>query len=152
MATTPDPECSLTLRRVFNARIEKVFSAWTDPAALSRWFGPGGFSVIRSTVDLTVGGQYEIVLLPPEGESITHSGTYVAIERPHSLVFTWVLQDQPCAGSTGQRVETLVSLDFTAVGQATELRLTHERLPNRAACDGHLFGWSGSFDSLDAFL
>lgn len=152
MATAIDRECSLSLRRVFDAPIEKVFNAWTDPAALAQWFGPEGFSVIASTIDLTVGGSYEIVLRPPEGEPITHSGTYVAITRPSALVFTWVLQDQPCSGGTGQCAETLVSLDFKSLGQSTELSLMHERLPNKAAVDGHLFGWNGSFDALNAFL
>jgi uncharacterized protein YndB with AHSA1/START domain len=33
---------SLTLKRFYPVASEKVWRAWTDPQALSRWFGPGG--------------------------------------------------------------------------------------------------------------
>lgn len=33
---------SLTLERFHPVAPEKVWRAWTDPRALSRWFGPGG--------------------------------------------------------------------------------------------------------------
>jgi len=139
----------LVIKRQFSAPIERVFAAWTDADVLARWFGPEGFVVTRSTVDLSVGGAYEIEIQSPDGQLIKHFGHYMEISVPNKLVFTWILEDQACQGSEGQCAETLVSIAFTRIDQATEITLTHEHLPDQAAYDGHAFGWNSSFDSLE---
>ena len=142
----------LALKRVFNAPIEQVFEAWTSAKILAHWFGPEGFIVKTAEVDLQVGGKYLIILQPPAGEAIRHFGEYLVIAPPSRLVFTWVLQNQICQGSVNQCAETLVTLDFKRVGRATEIQLSHERLPNKEAYDGHAFGWASSFDCLETYL
>lgn len=144
-------EC-LSLTRVFSASIERVFAAWTQPAVLAKWFGPQGYAVIYTTVDLSVDGAYEIVIESPEGQSVRHFGQYLQIIKPTKLVFTWMLDGQPCQGSANQCAETLVTIDFKALGQSTEITLTHEQLPGQQALDGHSFGWNACFDSLQLML
>ena len=139
----------LVLKRLFSAPIERVFTAWAKAEVLSRWFGPEGFVVTRATVNLSVGGAYDIEIQAPDGKLIRHFGQYIEINAPKKLVFTWMLEDQACQGSEGQCAETLVSIEFIQMGKATELTLTHERLPDQAALDGHAFGWNSSFDSLE---
>jgi uncharacterized protein YndB with AHSA1/START domain len=57
MATTnPTSETVLQLKRTFAAKREKVFQAWTDPAALLQWFIPSDeVSTSHAEVDLRVG-------------------------------------------------------------------------------------------------
>jgi uncharacterized protein YndB with AHSA1/START domain len=62
------------------------------------------------------------------------SGTYVEIDRPRKLVFTWT-------GPLTNNVDTLVTVEFTPRGDETELVLTHERLPTSAIIEGHTKGW-----------
>jgi len=142
----------LTLRRVFNAPIESVFAAWTKAEVLARWFGPVGFTVTASDIDLRKGGAYLIALRSPEGAAIKHFGEYVEVTPPERLVFTWQLENQACGGSNNQYAETLVSIDFNRAGESTEVRLTHEHLPSKEAYDGHEFGWHSTFDSFEDFV
>jgi uncharacterized protein YndB with AHSA1/START domain len=142
----------LTLRRVFNAPIERVFDAWTKTDALASWFGPAGLAVTTAKIDLRKGGEYLIILQSPEGMAIKHFGEYVEVTPPERLVFTWLLENQACGGCRDQCAETLVSIDFKRVSESTEIRLTHEHLPNKEAYDGHVFGWSSTFDSFEEFV
>lgn len=151
-SATSSAHATLTLRRAFNAPIERVFDAWTKAEVLASWFGPVGFTVTASEIDLRKGGEYLIALRSPEGVAIKHFGEYVEITPPERLVFTWRLENQACSGSKNQCAETLVSIDFMRVKTSTEIRLTHEHLPNKEAYDGHEFGWSSTFDSFEDFL
>ena len=42
----------LVLKREFAAPIEKVFAAWTQANVLAKWFGPDGFTVSSSEINL----------------------------------------------------------------------------------------------------
>lgn len=142
----------LTLRRVFNVSIERAFEAWTKAEVLASWFGPVGFAVTTSEINLRRGGEYLIVIQSPEGVVIKHFGEYVEVTPPERLVFTWLLENQACSGGKNQCAETLVSIDFRRVGESTEIRLVHEQLPSKEARDGHAFGWSSTFDSFEFFV
>ena len=143
---------TLTLERVFNASVDKVFDAWTKAEVLAQWFGPVGFTVVRSDVDCRVEGKYEIVIQSPDNNQIRHFGEYLVVDNNQKLVFTWILEDQACEGSEGQLATTLVELDFVAEGPSTRLILKHEKLPDQKSMDGHQFGWSSSFDSLAEYI
>ena len=142
----------VTVTRMFDASPERVFDAWTSASQLAKWFGPSECVVDEVVCDLKVGGEYAITLILPTGDRARQSGIYKKIDRPVSLVFTWVLADQPCEGSEGAHAETLVSLDFRPVGAGTELTLTHEGLPTDAAKVAHMQGWVGSLASLAEFV
>ena len=143
---------ALSLTRQFDAPIDQVFDAWTNPEVIARWFGPEGFKVVNKHIELHVGGKYQIDILSPNDEVIKHFGEYVEITPPIKLVFTWKLENQACEGSKGQSANTLVSISFFSHGEETELHLVHEQLPDKAAYDGHSFGWNSSFDSLSQLL
>jgi uncharacterized protein YndB with AHSA1/START domain len=46
----------IVLVRVLNHPRDKVFAAWTDPAALSVWYGPSGLSIETHEADIREGG------------------------------------------------------------------------------------------------
>ncbi len=145
-------ENTLCLRRRFNAPRAQVFRAWTDPQALKQWFGPEGFTVSSAEIDLCIDGAYRVAMYGPKGEQCCHHGVYREIKPPEKLVFTWMLEGQPCEGSEKRSTETLVTVEFHDHGGSTEVVLTHEFLPDPKSRDGHHFGWSGSFDGLGRFL
>lgn len=144
---------SILIERVFPAAIDRVFAAWTTADLLNLWFGPEGFRVTESQINLAVGGDYKITIESPEGQTITHYGTYVAIDAPSQLSFTWILDNQDCVGSRDQCTNTLVSIELEALTEATtKVSLLHEQLPDQEACNGHSFGWRSSFESLAILL
>jgi uncharacterized protein YndB with AHSA1/START domain len=138
---------ALRLSRRFKAPREAVFRAFTDPVALTKWFGPEGVSVGNVKVDLRPGGTYSMVFNHADGGSHGLSGVYREILPPERLVMTLVWDDGDLAG-----LETLVTLEFAAAGAETELTLTHEKLPSQNALDLHNQGWTSSFICLDQIL
>lgn len=125
---------------------EEVWRAWTEPQALSRWFGTGRpGAVAEAEVDLRVGGRYRIVSRDPNGETHDVSGEYLEVAAPRRLAFTWAWR------STPERVSR-VSIDFIAQAGGTTLRFVHDRFFDAQACINHERGWQPAFAQLEAFL
>ena len=64
-----DSEIKLVINKNINASVEKVYEAWTDPALIKKWFGPGGMTVPNAETDLEVGGEYLIHMHDADAES-----------------------------------------------------------------------------------
>jgi len=137
---------SLHLTRRYPVAPEKVWRAWTDPQALSVWFGPGdGQSVVRADMDVQVGGRYTIAFRTQDGEQHQVSGEYQEVLPPRRLRFTWAWQ------STPDRV-SMVTIELRPVPQGTELEFRHERFADEAARENHERGWTATLKKLDRFL
>jgi uncharacterized protein YndB with AHSA1/START domain len=135
---------SVRLDRVLDAPPEEVFDAWLDAEVLAQFMCP--FNVRRAdvTVDARVGGAFSICMVTPDGE-VAHTGEYVALERPTKLVFTWRSEHT-------DDLETLVTVRLTPDGGRTRLVLTHERLPDDEARNGHEKGWGSIVALLGDYL
>jgi len=136
---------SLTIKRRFNAPPKKVFAAWTEPAQVARWFGPGGITVLEAVFELRAGGRFMIHARGSEGEDHRVSGTVREAVPNSKVVYTWAWQ------STPER-ESLVTVEFTPDGDGTLLTLTHERFFDEGARDRHNGGWSAALDKLETYL
>jgi uncharacterized protein YndB with AHSA1/START domain len=69
---------TVTLRRRYNAPIEEVWDALTNPERIGRWFLP-------ISGDYRIGGRYQF-----EGNA---GGTIESCDRPNRLKVTWVYMD-----------------------------------------------------------
>jgi uncharacterized protein YndB with AHSA1/START domain len=67
--------------REFNAPIEKVWKAWTDPALLEKWWGPKPWVAKTKTLDFTVGGAWLYYMLGPDGQKHWSYVKFTAIEN-----------------------------------------------------------------------
>ena len=122
------------IRRRVKARAEQIFDLWTKPDLMVRWMSPFPGAVdCKASCDLRPGGAFSLVMLSRES-SREVSGTYVEIDRPRKLVFTWI-------GPLTNNVNTLVTVELNPDGDETDLVLTHERLPTPAIVEGHTRGW-----------
>lgn len=82
----------------FKASAERVFDAWLDPAKVRSWGAqplPGmpHIDVRRVEIDARVGGRFTFSDMREEGEAV-HWGTYLEIDRPRRLVFTWFTSEE----------------------------------------------------------
>jgi uncharacterized protein YndB with AHSA1/START domain len=129
------------VRRRVKARAEQIFDLWTKPDLMVRWLSPFPGAVnCTASCDLRPGGAFSLVM-SSEGASREVSGTYVQIDRPRKLVFTWT-------GPLTNNVTTLVTVELNPRGDETDLVLTHERLPTSAIVEGHTGGWGIILDHL----
>jgi uncharacterized protein YndB with AHSA1/START domain len=131
----------LVVRRRLPGPPEKVFAAWTQAALLARWMSP--FAAAEAEVDVRVGGAFSIVMLG-QGQRMRHTGTYLEVDPPRRLVFTW---QSPYTGPD----PSVVTVELRGEGQDTELTLTHDRLPPDQA-ESHRGGWGAILDNLEAVL
>jgi uncharacterized protein YndB with AHSA1/START domain len=145
MSTDVETKPSLTLKRRYNALPEKVFSAWTDPKKLGRWFCPVGCEPVLAESDARVGGRYRIVVRAQSGEEHDVSGTFREVVSNRKLVFTWAWRTTP-------ERESLVTVELKPDGDGTMLTLTHEQFFDEAARDRHQSGWTPILDRLNEVL
>ena len=132
---------TITVKRKIAAPAQQLFDAWLNPAAMAEWMRPCSSGTKRSDVkvDAREGGAFEIVMHVPSGP-VRHTGVYQTIDAPRCLVFTW---NSIHAGQN----DSLVTVEFRPDGKATEVVVTHERLPE-AAQAGHIGGWTEILASL----
>ena len=142
--TAPSAGRTLRIVRRLPATPEVVFAAWTDAESLKTWMCPGSTYIATAELDVRVGGQFRIVMRNEENETV-HTGVYREILPPERLVFTWI--------STATRGEvTLVTVELRPEGDATELILTHEGLPDADAAAQYESGWQGVVAKLETYV
>lgn len=127
----------LRLERLFPVPPEKVFAAWTDPAAMSRWLSPTGRALVET--DVRVGGRFRVVMLSDDVE-LEHRGEYLVVEPPTQLSFTWV---SPYTGPS----PSVVTVTLQPEPPGTGLVLVHRALPPEAL-ESHRGGWGAILDGL----
>ena len=138
---------SLTLKRRLKASPEKVFSAWTDPEKIVRWFGPHETvdGSVRAEMDARAGGRYRVDFKTVDGEKHQVGGAYQEVVPNERLVFSWAWH------STPER-ESLVTITLKPDGDGTILTLLHERFFDQKARDGHEHGWTGTLEKLERYF
>jgi uncharacterized protein YndB with AHSA1/START domain len=139
----PDGTAAVRLERTFEADIERVFRAFTEPAELVRWWGPMNVRTSAVEIDLRVGGDCRWVM-HPEGHTTVLHGRILELEPPRLLVMTnrWNGQDQ----------DSLVTLRLTSIPAGTHLELIHEQLPTGADPAQYQQGWDAALASLTRHL
>ena len=136
----------LEIVRNYAAPPQRVWQAWTDPEALSQWFGPGTEkSVTQAQMDVRPGGRYSIAFRTSDGEEHRVFGVYEEVSPPRVLSFTWAWQ------STPDRV-SFVRVELHPEGAGTRMAFRHDRFFDRVARDNHEGGWTATLAKLDALL
>jgi glutathione S-transferase len=139
---------SLEIKRFVKAPRDRVYSAWTESEQLRKWFGPENVKTRNLIADARVGGQFRWDLTDQEGKEITISGEYRELEPGKKIVFTWRLEED----ENWKNHSSIVTVKFFDRQGGTEIRLTHEKLPNEASRDDHTQGWNSALDKVEEFL
>ena len=104
---------------------EQVFRYFCDADAMLAWMGD------RATLDPVEGGAFAV-----DVRGVAVRGTYLAVEPPHRVVFSW--------GHEGSAElppdSSVVEVRLTAAGSGTRVVIEHRDLPARRA-EGHGRGW-----------
>jgi uncharacterized protein YndB with AHSA1/START domain len=153
------------ISRTFNAPREVVFDAFTKAEEMKKWWGPKGFTVVASKMDLRVGGTYHYGLRAPDGGSMWGLFVYREIVRPERIVFVNSFSNEngdvahhPMAA--GWPLQMLTTFTFEDVGGKTRLTTTSvaldatdaERDVFNSHHDSMTQGWTGTLDQLETHL
>ncbi|MEK6288043.1 MAG: SRPBCC domain-containing protein [Acidobacteriota bacterium] len=126
----------LVITRVFDAPIELVWKAWTDPEYVMRWWGPTGFTSPSCKIDFREGGKFLFHMRAPKefqgGQDFYTAGVYKKIVPMKLIEFSQGLADKD-----GNRIDPTTmgmppdfpreipsALAFKRVGDKTELTAT----------------------------
>lgn len=157
---------SIVIERVFDAPVEAVWKAWTDPEIIKKWWGPEGFSAPSIKIDLKVGGKYIYAMQGPPGsqwDKIMYSaGDFKEIVPMKKIVVSDYFSDaqgnkadpkdfgQP--ENTPSEMTSIITFDDVGNGK-TKLTITYPRPENEAQFQAMLKsgmkeGWASSLNKL----
>ena len=140
-------DAELFISRTFDAPRAVVFRFFSEPALLSRWFGPHAFRIPAESVVLEprVGGRYELVMT--EGsDSFPFAGTITEYDPPQLLAMTIRAET-----GLGSLADISLRIQFHDHGERTRITLRQGPFEHdaKAATDS---GWRESFEKIDAIL
>jgi uncharacterized protein YndB with AHSA1/START domain len=155
--TTARPEYrDIVIERIFDAPLELVWKAWTDPEMFKRWWGPRDFTAPDASLDLRVGGKYLASMQSADGTKYWSTGVYREIVPMEKLVYTDSFADEQgnvvSAAHYGMSadfpLELLVTITFEDLGGRTRMTLVHAGMPVGDDANMAEAGWNESLDKL----
>src|SRR5438105_15027149 len=76
------PTNTIRIHRVLRAAPEKIYRAFLDPEAMSKWLPPNGFTGKVHEMEAKVGGSYKMSFTNfTTGQSHSFGGTYLELMR-----------------------------------------------------------------------
>jgi len=107
-----------------------------------------GWAFARASLDVRVGGRYELAMSAPDGKVHVAVGQYRDVRPPTRLAFTWDWEDPE-----HRLGETLVTVDFKPARPGeTDVVITHERFTDSKRADSHERGWTQLLRLLDHLM
>lgn len=154
------------INRTFDAPIARVFEMWTNPEHLAKWLPPPETKMQFLRSEIAVGKSTFFVITGSHGTMHVRA-EYLALEPPRRIVYTqqFVDEREQLALAPGTQTwpatllntvlfteeapdRTRVTVTSEPYGEATTMEVesfVRERT-------GMTFGWSSSFDALEAIL
>lgn len=132
--TRPTTELSLDVDQMIDARPETVWRLLTEPALYAQWFGPDDADVTVESMDVVLGGRYQVRIVFAEGVDVGIEGFYEVVEPPRQLVHTW--------RSLDEELVTTVRFDLEPVGGRTRLTIHHRGFVDPVDLERHREGWT----------
>src|SRR5688572_21764552 len=84
----------LKITRIYDAPVEAVWDAWTDPKQVAQWWGPRGFTLTSHSKDLRVGGTWKYTMHGPDGVDYPNTTKYLEVEKHRKLVYDHGANDE----------------------------------------------------------
>jgi uncharacterized protein YndB with AHSA1/START domain len=154
------------MSRVFDAPRALLWKCFTDPERMKQWWGPKGFTVIASKMDLRVGGTYHYGMKAPNGGAMWGKFVYREIVPQERLVFINSFSDEQGGvtrhpGAEKWPLQMLSTFTFEdAPGGKTKFTVrwrTHnaseeEQKTFDSMHDSMTQGWSGTMEQLETYL
>ena len=130
---------TIRLHRVLRATPERVYRAFLDPAAMTKWLPPNGFVGSVHHMDAKVGGSYKMSFTNfSTGSSHSFGGEYLELVPHERLRYRDKFDDPNLPG------EMQVTVLLKAVSCGTELTVVQEGVPDVIPPESCYLGWQES--------
>lgn len=132
-------ERSIKLHRVLSAPPEKIYRAFLDAEALSKWLPPNGFTCKVHHIDAKVGGTYKMSFTNfSSGKSNSFGGKYLELIPNERIVHTDEFEEPALPGVMW------VTVTLKQVSCGTELNIVQEGIPEMIPLEACYLGWQES--------
>lgn len=136
-------ERTVRLHRVLRTKPERVYRAFLEPGAMSKWLPPYGFSCTVHALDARVGGTFRMSFHNfSTGNGHSFGGEYLELVPNERLRYTDRFDDPNLPGV----MEVTVTLEPVVCG--TELRVTQSNIPEVIPVEMCYLGWQESLAQL----
>jgi uncharacterized protein YndB with AHSA1/START domain len=134
---------TVKFHRVLRTTPEKIYRAFTESDAWTRWLPPNGFTARVHEMDAKVGGAYKMSFTNfTTGHGHSFGGTWLELV-PHSRIrYTAKFDDPNLPGE----MQTTVTLKAVSCG--TELNIEQSGIPEVIPAEGCCLGWQESLAHL----
>ena len=134
---------SVSFQRVLRCPPERVYRAFTMPAAMAKWLPPHGFTGTVHEMDAQVGGAWRMSFTNlGTGGSHSFGGRYLELVPGERLRYTATFDAPELPG------EMTTTVELHAVFCGTELRITQEGIPAVIPPEACMMGWQESLQLL----
>lgn len=159
-ATTSAARAQFSIQRTYAASLDEAWALWTTKAGIESWWGPEGFEVTVTSLDLRPGGELNYLMTAVAPEMVKYmeqSGmplstpctvTYTEVSGPTRLAYKTLTDFVP--GVEPYEVATVVELRETAGGVA--LTITFDAMHDDAWTERARAGHESQMRKLDALL
>ena len=137
------PTSTIRLHRVLRAAPERVYRAFLDADAMTKWLPPNGFTGKVHHLDAKVGGTYRMSFTNfTTGQSHAFGGEYLELVPYERIRHTDKFDDPSLPGT----MQTTISLEQVFCG--TELNVVQEGIPEAIPPQACYLGWQESLTLL----
>ncbi len=134
---------TVKLHRVLRATPDRIYRAFIDPDAMSKWLPPHGFTGKVHSMDARVGGSYRMSFTNfSTGKSHAFGGTYVELTPGERIRYTDKFEDPNMPG------EMHVTVSLRKVACGTELNIEQSGIPAAIPVEFCYAGWQESLSLL----
>lgn len=134
---------SVHFHRVLRSTPEKVYKAFTDADAFTRWLPPCGFTAKVHHLDARVGGSYKMSFTNfTTGNGHSFGGTYLELLPFKKIAYTAIFDDPDLPG------EMRTTVELTPVSCGVEIKIKQEGIPAVIPTEGCYLGWQESLEFL----
>ena len=134
---------TIRLHRVLRATPERVYRAFLDPDARTKWLPPYGFTAKMHHTDDRLGGTYKMSFTNfTTGKSHSFGGKYLELSPHERIRYSDKFDDPNLPG------EMQVTVSLKKVSCGTELNVTQEGVPDVIPAEACYLGWQESLEQL----
>lgn len=130
---------TVRLHRVLRAPAERIYRAFLDPAALTKWIPPHGFTCTVHQLDARVGGSYRMSFTNlGTGNGHSFGGRYLELVPNQRIRHDDSFDDPNLPGTM------ITTITFKTVSVGTEVHIEQEGIPAAIPVEACYLGWQES--------